>query len=501
MKSPGKLTILAVYPERQSHLVFDRMPPLGMAWIAAVIRDAGFEVRLIDEQVDRGSAAKLAEEMKPSLVLLGGTSHTRFEAFARAADMKAAYPPSLVVYGGPHASFTATDTLANIKTIDIVVHGEGEGIVLELARWRESGGDCKELSEIRGISFRVDGDVHTTDRRPFNRDLDLLPLPARDLLPMDRYGMKLDYLGLPAMHIMTARGCPFACSFCSASKMFGRMYAMRSPSLVVDEIETLVVRYGMKGLKIFDSTFTTNRRHVMDFCDELERRGLVMPWECEVRVGTVDRTLLERMQRTGCYYIDVGIESGDHHILEQMGKGIELEEAERLLSLCHEMGIRTKAFFTVGHIGETLEAGRRTIDFIKRNRKHITLIGYNPGIRIYPGTQVEDYAREHDLFPAGFRWSHPYENRDCLKLYLPVDNVPLLLQPQMGIQELRKLRQRYILSRIYSLEFWTFKLRLLLKHRELMKYVTTGIRGLLGRRPKRGRNEGPSPGGVDTENN
>jgi radical SAM superfamily enzyme YgiQ (UPF0313 family) len=266
--------------------------------------------------------------------------------------------------------------------------------------------------------------------------------------------------------------------------MFGRTYATRSPVLVVDEIEMLVARYGIRGFKIFDSTFTIDRRHVIDFCGELERRGLVMPWECEVRVGTVDRALLERMRSAGCYYVDIGIESGDPHILEEMGKEIELEESGKLLSLCHGMGIRTKAFFTVGHIGETLDAGLRTIDFIRRNRTHVTLVGYNPGIRIYPGTRVEEHAREHDLLPRGFRWSGPYENLDCLKLYLPVDNVPLLLQPQMGIRELRRLRQRYILSLILSVGFWAFKLRLLLKHRELVKYIRTGARGLFGKREK-----------------
>jgi anaerobic magnesium-protoporphyrin IX monomethyl ester cyclase len=113
---------------------------------------------------------------------------------------------------------------------------------------------------------------------------------------MDRYGMELEYLGLPATSIVTARGCPVACSFCSASKMHGRSYATRSPAKVVDEIEVLIESYGIEGIKIFDSTFTLNKKHVRGFCDELERRGLVMPWECEVRIGTVDKPLLEHMR-------------------------------------------------------------------------------------------------------------------------------------------------------------------------------------------------------------
>ena len=112
----------------------------------------------------------------------------------------------------------------------------------------------------------------------------------------------------------------------------------------------------------------------------------------------------------------------------------------------------------------------------------MTLIGYNPGIRVYPGTQVEQYAQQNDLLPTGFRWSKEYENRDNVKIYLAVNNIPLLLQPQMGIRELRKLRHRYILSRITSPSFLWSKLTTLLKHGEVKKYVGLGFKGVMGRR-------------------
>jgi radical SAM superfamily enzyme YgiQ (UPF0313 family) len=477
---PGKPNILAVYPERIGQRVFDRMPPLGMAWIAAVIRDAGYTVRLVDEQVERADIGALAAELEPALILIGGTSHSRFDAFDRATRAKAAHPPATIVYGGPHASFTAKSILTHISQIDIIAQGEGEFTTLDLIRWKEAGGDQRELSRVPGISYRDGSMVMSTGWRPFNHNLDQLPPPARDLLLIDRYEMTLEYLKLPlpALHLITARGCPFACSFCSASKMFGRTYAVRSPSLVVDEIEELVEKYGIRGIKIFDSTFTINRTHVLGFCDELERRGLVMPWECEVRVGTVDRKMLERMREAGCYYIDIGIESGDQTVLDDMHKGILLEDAEKLLHWCAELGIRAKAFFTVGHIGETYEAALKPLAFIRKTRQHISLIGYNPGIRVYPGTLVEEYARDQDLLPKDFEWSKHYENRDYLKIYRPVDNIPLLLQPEMSIAELRRLRQRYILSRLLSPGFILFKLRLLWKNRELGKYLKMGLKGL-----------------------
>lgn len=474
--------ILAIYPERIEQRVFDRMPPLGMAWIAANLREAGFNVRLVDEQVESVDMVKLAEDLQPILVLIGGTSHSRFDAFKHASEIKAALPNVTIVYGGPHASFTASDTLTNIEAIDIVAHGEGELTSLELAEWKIKNGAQSDLSKISGLSYRINKQVISTPTRSFNHQLDNLPIPARDLLPIEKYNMQLEYLELPALHIITARGCPFACSFCSASKMYGRSYAMRSPSLVVDEVEELVQKYGIRGLKIFDSTFTINKQHVRAFCNELKKRDLLMPWECEVRVGSVDKSLLETMQEAGCYYIDIGIESGCQRILDEMNKGIKIEDAEKLLKWCKGLGIRTKCFFTVGHIDETVEDAKETIEFIRRNRNNITLVGYNPGIRIYPGTRVEQYASDNKLFPDDFSWSTPYENRDNLKIYRPIDNIPVLLQPRMGLTELRKLRKRYILYRILSLKFLIFKLKLLLKNRELFKYVRIGIRGAFGRK-------------------
>jgi radical SAM superfamily enzyme YgiQ (UPF0313 family) len=145
------------------------------------------------------------------------------------------------------------------------------------------------------------------------------------------------------------------------------------------------------------------------------------------------------------------------------------------LAMAERLGIRTKAFFTVGHIGETYEMGKKTLGFIRRNR--ITTVGYNPSIRIYPGTKVEDYAWENGLMPVGFKWSAPYENRDNLRLYRPVDNIPILLQPQMGLGELRKLRNRYIRGRLLSPTFLIWKLGLLIRHRELGIYMGLGVKG------------------------
>jgi radical SAM superfamily enzyme YgiQ (UPF0313 family) len=473
------MQILAVYPCESEQAVFEKMPPLGMLWIGGQLRRAGYGVEFVDQQVDPRDCASLAEAARPRLALIGGTSHSRFVSFENARRIKQRSPETIVVYGGPHASFTAEDTLTHIRDIDVVVRGEGEEPCLELAEWAIHGSaDPADLSRIRGIAYRVDGRVAQTPVRPPIRDLDALGPPDRDLVPLARYAMTMDYLGVPGTSIMTARGCPIACTFCSASAMFGKSYRARSPVQVVDEIEGLLTRHGVQGIKIFDSTFTLQRAHVEGFCAELRRRGLHIPWECELRAGSVDRRLLETMREAGCYYVDVGIESGSQRVLDAcVHKQISLESAVELLRWTRELDLLTKVFFTLGHPGETLREARETNRFIRRHRRNIRLSAYQAGVKIYPGTMVEQYAREHQLMPEGFRWSAPYRNLLNRRLFRAPDNVPLLLQPGLGIEELRRLRIEFILMRVTSPRFVWEKLRAILRTRRIGEYLRIVGRG------------------------
>jgi anaerobic magnesium-protoporphyrin IX monomethyl ester cyclase len=476
--------VLAVHPRDPDLRYFEKMPPLGMLWVGGELLRAGYGVEFVDQQVDTREPAQVAADMRPPLALIGGTSHSRFASFDIASQIKEASPDTTVVYGGPHATFTADDTLQNIPAITIIVHGEGEESCRELADWAEAGGRLEDLRKINGISYRDNGAiVHTPPRAPI-RDLDALGAPARALVPMTRYDMKMDYLdGVPGASIMTARGCPIGCTFCSASAMFGASYRARSLAAVADEVEDLVANYGARGIKIFDSTFTLSRRHVEGFCDELTRRGLVVPWECEIRVDNVDEELLAKMREAGCYYVDVGVEAGSQRVLDYcVRKKITLEAAENVLRWSQELGILTKVFFTLGHPGETYEEAKETNRFIRRNRKYIRISAYHAGVKIYPGTYVEQYARERGLLPPGFRWSAPYVNEDQRKLFRAADNIPILLQTGLAIEELRKLRIGFILMRVSSARFVAEKVKAIFKAGALGKYFKIVARGLAGRR-------------------
>jgi anaerobic magnesium-protoporphyrin IX monomethyl ester cyclase len=477
------LEILAVYPREPEIPCHAQMPPLGMLWIGGELMRAGHGVEFIDVQVDKRDPAAAAKDLRPALALVGGTSHSRFASFYIASRIKEVSPQTVVVYGGPHATFTANDTLQNIPAIDIIVRGEGEESCPELAAWVITGARPGDLRKVKGVSYRDDGGVVDNPPRPPVKDLDALGAPARELVPMERYRMWLDFINVPATSLISARGCPVGCTFCSASAMFGRTYRARDPTRVVDEVEALVTEFGLRGIKIIDSTFTQSRRHVRAFCAEMVRRGIDIPWECEIRIGTVDKPLLGEMRTAGCYCIDVGIESGSQRVLDDcIRKGFSLTEAEKTFAHARELGVLIKAFFTLGHPGETYEEAAETNDFIRKYRDYFRLAAYHAGVKIYPGTYVAEYARENGLLPKGFRWSVPYVNYANKSFFRDVDEVPTLIQGNLGIRQLRRLRLDFIRMKLSSPRFVFEKVRAIIRMRQSGKYLRILRRGLVGRR-------------------
>lgn len=251
----------------------------------------------------------------------------------------------------------------------------------------------------------------------------------------------LDFLNLPAASIMTSRGCPVNCAFCSASAMFGTQLTFRSPSNVVDEIELLLKEYRYQGIKFFDSTLTLKKSHVEALCAEIQRRKLKFPWECEIRVNGMSYELLRTMRDAGCYYVDFGVESASPSVLKSMHKGITTEQVEKVFRWTKELDIYTKVFFTFGHPGETLEDARATVEFMDRNASFIDVATTGIGVRIYPGTEVEHIARTMKYLPEQFSWSQPFVDQNVESLGNdPL--IPILLQPQFGWREFRKIEFR-----------------------------------------------------------
>lgn len=448
--------ILLVMPKTPARYEHGSMPPLGLLSLAAVARQMGADIRVVDEDVcSRGTTLALLNDWQPHIVGIGGTSHQRFESFAVAAASKCLCPQAITVYGGPHATFTSEDILANVPAVDVVVRGEGEETFRDMLF--TLGADA-DLGGVAGLSLRTNGSVvHTGQRLPIH-DLDRLPPPARDLAQVCRYPLRDAPTGLRSMHVMTARGCPIGCAFCSASAMWGKPYRRRSPEAVVDEIAQLVQQHNLTGVKIFDSTFTLDRRHVLAFCEALKRRCPGIQWQCESRFDTVDRDLLRAMKDAGCVFMQYGMESASQRVLDFIGKRITVEQAEQVLAWHRELGIRCQVFFTFGHPTEDWSDVEKTLAFLSAKAHLIDRVVAGVGIMIYPGTKVEHFARTHALLPDGFSWSQPYrcEHNEVLGCD-PV--VPILVQPQLGWQELFHIRRRVLSWRVSNMRSLRRRLR------------------------------------------
>lgn len=410
-----------------------------MAWITSFLQSKGVSTTLVDLQVSEIEIETLLQTHKPKIIGIGGTSHTRFESFALARRAKAYDPTICVMYGGSHASFTADDTLAHRVDVDIVVRGEGESTTHQIVSHVLRG--SSDFTDILGISYRQNDKIIHNPEVHRIKDLDILPFPYRDPQAIKKYNLLLDFLNVPAVSVISSRGCPINCSFCSASAMFGTQLTFRSAQHIVDEIEILLKEYQYQGVKFFDSTLTLHRNHIEALCAEIQRRRLKFPWECEIRVNGMSLDLLRTMKNAGCYYVDFGVESASPSVLKSMHKGITLEQVENVFRWTKELGISTKVFFTFGHIDETLEDSRMTVEFMEKNAQYISVAATGIGIRIYPGTEVEKFARSSGVLKNEFSWTSSFQDQDIESLGNdPI--VPILIQQHYGWREFRKIEFR-----------------------------------------------------------
>jgi radical SAM superfamily enzyme YgiQ (UPF0313 family) len=198
---------------------------------------------------------------------------------------------------------------------------------------------------------------------------------------------------------------------------------------VMEEVECLCTRRNIVGLKLFDSTFTSNREHVIEFCRHIQ--AFDIPWECEVRADTVDRSLLRLMKECGCYYINMGMETTHEKHLRTIAKGISPKQVLKVLNDCRAIGIYTKVFFTFGHIGQTFEECMQDVRFIDENRDAIGFFAVTVGMRVYPGTRLEKISRENALLNRSLNWTRSTKSIRNLFLFEPGD-IPILFQKQLG---------------------------------------------------------------------
>ena len=370
MRDQERTDILIIVPELPetswlNAAVAGVTPPLGAAYLAGYARSRGLRAVVMDNCVELKSHAAVAEAaaaLSPRLVALTSTTTNFPTLLSMAAALKKALPATPVVAGGPHSSALPAETLSE-PAIDFVVKGEGEVTLTELLLALRSGGD---FAAIDGLCYKESGEVRMNRPRQSISDLDSMPFPAYDLLPMDRYHPSLSRrIARGAMgSLITARGCPYRCTFCSNS-VFGSSLRLRSPANILEEVALLKRDYGIGELLVWDDTFTLDADRAIEIARGIKRVADV-PWSCYSRVDDADDGLYAELAGAGCTELLFGAESGNNAILSSTNKRITREQTAAAVGLCRRHGISSFCSVILGLPGDTRATIRETIDFFVR---------------------------------------------------------------------------------------------------------------------------------------
>ncbi len=360
--------------------------PIYLAYIVAVLEQAGFDTHFVDaimEELDVASFAQRVKDIHPDLLVMEcSTPSIRYD-LQSASAVKAALPEVKIVLLGSHVTFFHKQVLAENPAVDAVCRGEFEITVRELARAIAEG---REWSTVEGLSYRLDDQVAVNADRPMIADLDTLPFPARHIVRSEGYRAGI-FSGAQPTAMVSSRGCPFHCTYCLwPATLYGHRFRARSARNVVDEIDEVVHKYGIDEIYFDDDTFTIDKQRVLDICRLIRERRLQVSWIVQARVDTVDREMLQALKGAGCHYILFGVESGSPEMLRVMKKRIELDQVREAFRLCRELGIKTQAFFLFGVPGETQQTIRQTIDFAKSlpaSTAQFAVVVPHPGSALY----------------------------------------------------------------------------------------------------------------------
>jgi anaerobic magnesium-protoporphyrin IX monomethyl ester cyclase len=385
--------VLLIYPyfkPARDRSVF-RFPPLGVSYLAASLQEAGHAVQLLDcTFLNRADALRAALDADAEVIGIYCMVTLLEDCLWFASQLRGHC--KLLIAGG---ALPTCDPPLFMDHFDVVVRGEGEETIKEVVRAYEQG--CA-FSGITGIAYRnkpgsnggVKEDICLTEERPFQKDLDRIPFPARSLLPNDDYiRYSREKYGYAITTVMSTRGCPYHCEFCS-NVVFGGSYRERSAKNVVDEVEE-ALGLGYERISFADDVFTLNRRRVVEVCAEIQQRGLRFQWECLGRVDAMDEDIALKMKRAGCKRIYFGIESGDERILALMNKKITTEEARHAVEAAHRAGLEVGAFFILFYPGETDESVLSTLRFA--TSLPLDYLGLSMPYPL-PGTALYDRVRE-----------------------------------------------------------------------------------------------------------
>jgi len=369
--------------------------PLGLLYLEHILHQKGHEVTIKDYYSENWEIAKeqILKEIKentPEVFGLSCVTMNRTASFKIATLIKKLYPQIKIILGGIHSTYMYEQILLNLP-IDAVVIGEGEETTPELIDALEKG---KSLKKIPGLAFKEKNKVYFTGFRKPIENLDLLPFPRHELFEEVLKKTK-------SAKMITSRGCPFCCIFCSTSVFWGRRWRPRSAKNVVDEIEYISKKLPyVENIFFHDDTFIVDNQRVIDICNDIIKRGIKIKWSCSGRIDRVTKEMLIKMKDAGCTEIYYGIESGSPKILQAIDKKITREQIKKTIAITNEVGLRYGTFLMVGNPGESWETVKETVEFLKQLKNlEVNSVGR---LEVYPNTGVYELAKKQGLIDDSF---------------------------------------------------------------------------------------------------
>ena len=395
--------------------------PVGLMYIAAVLKKAGYTVEILDafmtdyafqengETINVGlpfdQIKQEIERRKPDIVGIAGPFTCQIGNALKISNLaKEVNQNILTVVGGPHVTLVPKEFLEEATDVDVAVVGEGEYAMLEIAEVFEGK---RQFSQILGIAYRQNGEVTVNPTRPFMQQLDELPYPAYDLVDMELYlsPKKIGYRSFQnrAISMITSRGCPFNCCFCAVHLHMGQKFRAHSAKYVLDHIQYVVEKFKVKNIFFEDDNLTLDVKRFEAICDGIVERKIKIGWETPngVRADCLNLDLLKKMKQSGANSIFVGVESGDQQILDNViCKSLDLKRVVQFAKDAKQIGLKTGAFYIIGFPGETKENMQRTVDFalgLKRDYDvgmHLFMATPSYGTRLFKDCKANGYIQQ-----------------------------------------------------------------------------------------------------------
>lgn len=365
--------------------------PYGILYMAGFLRSKGMDVGIYDTNVEEKDFREFLKKTSPKVVGFSVLSGSCIgDAVNKSKMVREILKEAKIVWGGIHTTIFPDHVLKQ-PYVDYIIINEGEHPMLELCQRLLKGDD--EVKDIQNLGYKENGTLVKNKIRPFI-ELDTLPFPAWNMVPIERYIHKKFYSDR-VVTLHTSRGCPWSCSYCYNEQVNFRRWRGLSPERILDQVLYLKDNYGIKGFQFYDDEFDANPKRVVAFCNLLLDKKISIRWAHYSRTNIADEERYTLEKKAGCCFIEFGVESGSPRILEKIRKGQDVDGIKKAFDICHKVGLKVGAMFMVGMPTETKEDVDMTVNLVKSLKAHQTI---NTIFRPYPGSELFDYCVANELF-------------------------------------------------------------------------------------------------------